>query len=179
MAAAFRPTDDARRVRRALAAVAVVGLVLAAVIYAAIREERPAGGPTVDEKIAVLRTERASLQARADSEARIGLLPDFRTAGLLLDALSARSESDGDRAYDRLPAFRRQAFSELDALNVALKDALDRPSEGARLAAHKAAAAAAVQLDRLAIDDAPLVLSYTPRFVPPRRATGELTLAPG
>ena len=86
--------------------------------------------------------------------------------------------SDGDRAFDLLPAFRRQAFGELDALNGALKDALDRPSEGARLAAHKAAARAATQLDRLAADDAPLVLSYTPRFVPPRRATGELTLAP-
>ena len=84
----------------------------------------------------------------------------------------------GDRAFDLLPAFRRQAFSELDALNGALKDALDRPSEGARLAAHKAAARAATQLDRLVADDAPLILSYTPRFVPPRRATGELTLAP-
>ena len=176
--AASRPTADARRVRRALAAVAVAGLVVAAVIFAVMREEAPAGGPTVDEKIAILRTERASLQARADSEARIGLLPAFRTAGLLLDALLVRSESDGDRAFDLLPAFRRQAFSELDALNGALKDALDRPSEGARLAAHKAAARAATQLDRLVADDAPLILSYTPRFVPPRRATGELTLAP-
>ncbi len=178
MAAASHPTDDARRVRRALAAVAVVGLVLAAVVFAAMREEAPASGATVDEKISLLRTERASLQARADSEARIGLLPAFRTAGLLLDALAARSESDGDRAFDLLPAFRRQAFSELDALNGALKDALDRPTEGARLAARKAAARAAAQLDRLAADDAPLILSYTPHFVPPRRATGELTLAP-
>lgn len=178
MAAAPRPTDDARRVRRALAAVAVVGLALAAVIFAVMREELPASGATVDEKIAMLRTERASLQARADSEARIGLLPAFRTAGLLFDALAVRSESDGDRAFDLLPAFRRQAFSELDALNGALKDALDRPTEGARLAAHKAAARAAAQLDRLAADDAPLILSYTPHFVPPRRATGELTLAP-
>jgi hypothetical protein len=176
--AASRPTADARRVRRALAVVAVAGLVAAAVLFAVMREEAPAGGPTVDEKIAILRTERASLQARADSEARIGLLPAFRTAGLLLDALLVRSDSDGDRAFDHLPAFRRQVFSELDALNGALKDALDRPSEGARLAAHKAAARAATQLDRLVADDAPLILSYSPRFVPPRRATGELTLAP-
>ena len=176
--AASRPTADARRVRRALAAVAVAGLVVAAVLFAVMREEAPAGGPTVDEKIAILRTERASLQARADSEARIGLLPAFRTAGLLLDALLVRSDSDGERAFDHLPAFRRQAFGELDALNDALKDALDRPSEGARLAAHNAAARAATQLDRLAADDAPLILSYSPRFVPPRRATGELTLAP-
>lgn len=178
MAAASRPTDHARRVRRVLAAVAVAGLVTAAAIFAVTREEAPASGPTVDEKIAVLQAERASLQARADSEARIGLLPAFRTAGLLLDALAVRSESDGHRAFDVLPAFRHQAFGELDALNGALKDALDRPTEGARLAALKAAAGAAAQLDRLAAGDAPLVLSYTPRFVPPRRATGELTLAP-
>src|SRR5687767_4823288 len=106
MAAASRSTADARRVRRALAVVAVAGLVVAAVIFALMREEAPAGGPTVDEKIAILRTERASLQGRADSEARIGLLPDFRTAGLLLDALLVRSDSDGDRAFDLLPAFR-------------------------------------------------------------------------
>ena len=178
MAAASRPTDDARRVRRVLAAVAVAGLVAAAAIFAVLREEAPANGPTVGEKIAVLQAERASLQARADSEARIGLLPAFRTAGLLLDALALRSESDGHRAFDVLPDFRRHAFGELDALNGALKDAIDRPTEGARLAALKAADGAAAQLDRLAADDAPLVLSYAPRFVPPRRATGELTLAP-
>ncbi|MPZ30008.1 MAG: hypothetical protein GEV13_03255 [Rhodospirillales bacterium] len=179
MAAASRSTDDARRVRRALAVVAAAGLMLAAVIFAVMREEVPASGPTVGERIALLRAERAGLQARADGEARIGLLPAFRTAGLLMDALTVRTESDGDRAFDLLPAFRHQAFSELDALNGALKDALDKPGEGARLAAHKAAIGAAAQLDRLAADDAPLILFYTPRFVPPRQATGELTLAPG
>lgn len=179
MAAAPRSTDDARRARRVLGVLAVVALVAAAVVFAVRREEMPVSGPTVEETIAVLRTERASLQARADSEARIGLLPDFRTASLLLDALAVRSESDGDRAFDHLPAFRRQAFGELDALNAALKDALDRPGEGARLAAHKAAVPAATQIERLAADATPLVLSYTPRFVPPRRATGELTLTPG
>jgi hypothetical protein len=178
MAEASRSTDDARRVRRALIAVAIAGLVAAAVVFAAMRQEAPANGPTVDEKIAVLRAERASLQARADGEARIGLLPAFRTASLLLDALAVRSESDGERAFDLLPVFRRQAFSELDALNGALRDALERPTEGARLAAHKATAGALAQLDRLAADHAPLILSYAPRFVPPRRATGELTLAP-
>jgi hypothetical protein len=178
MAAASRPTDDARRVRRVLAAVAIAGLVAAAAIFAAMQEEAPAGGLTVDEKIAVLHTERASLQARANGEARIALLPAFRTASLLFDALALRSRADGHRAFDLLPAVRRQAFSELDALSGALKDALDRPTEGARLAARKAAAAATAQLERLAADDAPLILSYTPRFVPPRRATGELTLVP-
>ncbi len=178
MAAAFRPPDDARRVRRAVSVVAVVGLVVAAAVYAAMRDDGPASGPTVDERIAVLRAERASLQARADSEARIGLLAAFRTAGLLLDALTVRSESDGHRAFDVLPAYRRQAFGDLDVLNGALKEALDRPTEGARLAARRAAIGAMAQLDRLATDDAPLILSYTPGFVPPRRATGELTLSP-
>ncbi|TAJ24024.1 MAG: hypothetical protein EPO67_24245 [Reyranella sp.] len=36
------------------------------------------------------------------------------------------------------------------------------------------------ELERLAaFDDSPIVLAYTPSFVLPRRATGELTLAPG
>jgi hypothetical protein len=179
MAEASRSTDDARRVRRALTVVVFAAVVTAAVLFAVTREEMPASGPTVDERIAVLRTERAGLQARADSEARIGLLPAFSTASLLFDALAVRSESDGDRAFDLLPPYRREAFGELDALNGALKDALDRPSEGARLAAHKVAAGAAAQLDRLAGDAMPMILSYAPRFVPPRRATGELTLAPG
>jgi hypothetical protein len=178
MAAASPSTDDARRVRRVLAMVAVIGIVVAVTMFAILHEEAPANGPTLDEKIAVLRAERASLQARANSEVRIGLLPAFRTAGLLLDALALRSDSDGNRAFDLLPDFRRHAFGELEALNGALKDALDSPTEGARLAALKAAADAAAQLDRLAGDDAPLILSYTPHFVPPRRATGELTLAP-
>ena len=173
-----RPTDDARRVRRALLVVALAGLALASAFFLARREELPASSLTIEEKVAALRAERASLQARADAEARIGLLSAFRTASLLADALAARAEPDGDRAFDSLPAFRRQSFAELDVLNGALKDALERPSEGARLAAEKAAARAAAQLDRFAVDDAPLIISYTPNFVPPRRATGELTLPP-
>ena len=170
-----RPTmHDACAARSA--AVAIAGLMVVAAIFAVMREEAPANGPTVDEKIAVLRAERASLQARADSEARIGLLPAFRTAGLLFDALALRSDSDGHRAFDLLPAFRRHAFGELDALNGALKDALDSPRRAPGLPRYKAAAGAAAELDRLAADDAPLILSYAPRFVPPRRATGELTL---
>jgi hypothetical protein len=179
MAEASRSIDDARRVRRALTVLAFVAIVAAAAVFGVMREETPANGPTVDERIAVLRTERAGLQARADSEARIGLLPAFRTASLLFDALAVRSESDGDRAFDLLPPHRRAAFGQLDLLNGALKDALDRPSEGARRAARKVAAGAAAQLDRLATDAMPLILSYAPRFVPPRRAAGELTIAPG
>jgi len=178
MAEAHRSTADARRVRRGLTAIVFAALVVAAAVFAVTREEWPATGPMVDERIAMLRTERAGLQARADSEARIGLLSAFRTASLLFDALAVRTASDGDRAFDRLPPYRHEAFSELDALNGALKDALDRPTEGARIAADKAAVGATAQLNRLAVDAQPIVLSYSPHFVPPRRATGELTIAP-
>src|SRR5262245_33345325 len=130
MTADLGPTDDARRLRRTLAALAVFGVVLAVVFIAVTREAPPAAGATDDEKIEALGTERASLQGRADSEARIGLLPAFRAASLLFDALAVRSDGDGDRAFDQLPAFRRETFSALDALNGALKDALDRPSGG-------------------------------------------------
>ncbi len=55
-----------------------------------------------------------------------------------------------------------------------------RPGEGARLVAGTAAERARAALERLAgIDELPLVLQFTPRFVPPRRATGELTLDAG
>ena len=50
MAAASQSNDDARRVRRVLAAIAVAGLVVVATIFAVMREEAPANGPTVDEK---------------------------------------------------------------------------------------------------------------------------------
>src|SRR5271154_2907710 len=78
-----------------------------------------------------------SLQARADGEARISLLPAFRAASLVTDALAVRSESDTERAFDGLPSARRQAFAEIAALNGALQDALERPSVEARLAALK------------------------------------------
>jgi hypothetical protein len=172
-------TDDARRVRRALVVAALLGGILAAVAYLLMREEAPGTGPTVGEKVAALRAERASLQALAPGEARIGLLPAFRVASLLTDAMAARSESDAERAFDRLPPARRQAFAEIDALNGALREALERPGEGARLAAIEVAGRATVELERLDGDDTPLVLSFTPRFVPPRRTAGELTLAPG
>ena len=116
MTAGPTETNDARRVRRALVAAALLGAVLAAIAYLLVHEEAPGMGPTVGEKIALLAAERASLQARADGEARIGLLPAFRAASLLTDALTARSESDAERAFDSLPAFRRQAFAGIDAL---------------------------------------------------------------
>jgi hypothetical protein len=137
-------------------------------------------GATVGERLAALKTERSSLQARADGEARIGLLQAFRVASLLTDALAARYEAGAEQVFDRLPAARHQPFAELDRLNTAIKDVLGRPSEGARRAVHEAMDQAAAQLDRIAgLDNAPAVLALTPSFVPPRRATGELTLTPG
>ena len=176
MTAGLTETNDARRVRRALVAAASLVAVLATIAYLLVREEAPGAGPTVGEKIALLVAERASLQARADGEARISLLPAFRAASLMTDALAARSEPDAERAFDGLPPVRRQVFAAIAALNDALREALERPSVEARLAALKAAESAAAELDRLAgLDTAPLILSFTPRFVPPRRtaaATG-------
>jgi hypothetical protein len=169
MTAGPTETNDARRVRRALAAAALLVAVLAAIAYLLVREEAPGTGPTVGEKIALLVAERASLQARADGEGRISLLPAFRAASLVTDALAARSEPDAERAFDGLPPIRRQVFAEIAALNGALRDALERPSVEARLAALKEAERATAELDRLAgLDTAPLILSFTPRFVPPR-----------
>src|SRR5713226_7839213 len=130
MTAGPTETNDARRVRRALVAAALLVAGLAAVAYLLVREEAPGTGPTVGEKVALLAAERASLQARADGAARIGLLPAFRVASLLTDALAARSESGADHALDGLPPFRRQSFAEIDALNGALRDAVERPSAG-------------------------------------------------
>ena len=173
-------SNDARGVRRALVAAALLCVALAAVAYLLLREQSVGAGPTVGEKVALLSVERASLQGRADGEARIGLLPAFRAASLLTDALAARSEADAERAFDALSPVRRQVFAELDALNGALRNALERPGVDARLGAIRAAERASAQLDRLAgLDDVPLILSFTPRFVPPRRLTGETAVAPG
>ncbi len=164
-------TNDVRPVRRALAAATLLVAVLAAIAYLLVRDEAPGMGPTVGEKIALLVAERASLQARADGEARISQLPAFRAASLVTDALAVRTGLVSERAFDALPAARRQVFAEIAALNGALRDFLERPSAEAQFAALKAADRATAELDRLAgLDTAPLILSFTPRFVPPRRA---------
>lgn len=159
---------------------ALVVLAVAAVgAYVGVRQEPAGSDPTVGERVAALKAERASLQARADGEARIALLPAFRVAGLLLDALAVRVNGREDRAFDRLPAGRRRAFDEIEMLNATLRDALANPGEGARRAAAVAASSAAVELDRLVgADKMPLILSFTPVFVPPRQTAG-LTLEPG
>ena len=113
MTAGPTETNDARRVRRTLVAATLLVALLVAIAYLLVREEAPGPGPTVGEKIALLVAERASLQARADGEARISLLPAFRAASLVTDALAARSETDAERAFDGLPPVRRQVFAEI------------------------------------------------------------------
>ena len=158
-------------------------LVIAGAAFAAWRGaiDRESGGVVVRvaEKLATLRTERIALQARADGESRVRLLEAFRLASLLTDGLVARYDAESERALGSLPAASQSAFAQAAAFNATIKEALDRPGEGARLTVQAAALEARTALERLAEgDDTPLVLAITPRFVPPRRSTGELTVAP-
>lgn len=172
--------ENSRRRRRALGMAVVVCAAAAALAFWLLRGDEPAAGPTVGERLGALRAERAALQARADGAARIELLSSFRAAGQLSDALAARYEADRERAFESLPAARRRAFVEVDAVNAALRDAVERPGVGARFAVSQTVAPIDSELERLAaLDDTPVILSYGPAFVPPRRATGELTLTPG
>lgn len=178
---AGRPeTKDPRRHRRTFGAAIVLVAAVVATVFWLLRAEEGGVGPTIGERVGALRAERAALQAKADGAARVELLSAFRGASLLFDALAARSEADRERSFERLPAARHRAFAELDALNAALRDAVERPGPGARFAVARVADRISGELERLAaVDDAPVVLAYTPSFVPPRRATGELTLVPG
>ena len=161
---------------------AVVLVAAAAATTGAIAMLPPSETPpvlTLGEKLLAIGTERADLQARADGTTRLRLLEPLRTASLLTDALTARHDGDSDRAFDGLAAARRQAFAELDRLNAALREAMARPGEGAIAISAASGDRAATMLARLADgDDVPIVLSFTPRFVPPRRVNGELVLAP-
>ena len=90
-----------------------------------------------------------------------------------------RYDADGERILASLPAVGQSAFNQAATFNATIKEALDRPGEGARLAVQTAALDARAALERLAEgDDTPFVLAITPRFVPPRRGAAELTLAP-
>jgi hypothetical protein len=171
-----------KALRWILGAALVVGALVAAVAIGLpyLSDGGHDGGPTVGERLGTLRADRAALQARADGEARIGLLQPFRVASLLSDALIVRGEADRERGFGRLPVERQQAFAAVDMLDAALKDALARPGEGARQLVLAATKPAQQALEQMAgRDEQPLILSFTPTFVPPRRATGELTLAPG
>lgn len=171
---------DSQRKWRAIAAVVILAAVFAVGLLWPLYESATTVGPTVDEKLIALRTERAALQARADGVARVELLHALRVAGQLSDMLIARDEAHRERAFDRLPERRRQSFAVLDTLNTALHDALERPGEGARLAVEQVATQAMGEVERFAAaGDGPVILSYTPRFVAPRHAAAELKLAPG
>lgn len=162
-------------------------LVIAGAAYAAwhgpidrlIDRTRGDTGVRVAERLATLRTDRIALQARADGESRIRLLEAFRLASLLTDGLAARYDAEGERSLGSLPAAGQGAFAQAAAFDATIKEALDRPGEGARLAVQVAALDARAALERLAEgDDTPLVLAITPRFVPPHRRPAELTLVP-
>jgi hypothetical protein len=171
---------DSQRKWRGIAAAVILVAVFAVGLLWPLYENATTAGPTVGEKLIALRTERAALQARADGVARVELLQALRVAGQLSDTLIAREEAHRERAFARLPEQRRQSFAELDALNAALRDALERPGEGARLAVAQVATQAMGEVERFAATgDGPVVLSYTPRFVPPRHAAAELNLSPG
>src|SRR5690348_2043214 len=101
------------------------------------QREAGAGEPTVDERLARLRSEQAGLQARVDGEGRLGLLAPLRTGGLLADALASRLPLDSGRPVEALTAPRRQAYAALADLADALEEAIDRPGEGARALARQ------------------------------------------
>lgn len=173
------PVSDGRRRHVIAAAVVLSGILLILVAWWIFRPVAPAG-PTVGDRLTTLEVARASLQAHADAdaEARIGLLTAFRTASLLGDALALREGSDRSSPVAGLPDNRRRSFEVADSLNAALAEALAHPGKGTRQRARAAAVQAQAELDRLAGDGRPLVLQFSPRFVPPRRASGELALAP-
>jgi hypothetical protein len=157
----------------------VRGLVVLLAALAALAVPALAGEPTVDERLTGLRSARAGLAARADGEARLGLLMPLRVQGLLADALAARLPLDSGRAPNDLPAPRREAYAALADLTDALAEAVARPGDGARALARGAADRAARALDALApTDDLPLVLQASPQVVPPRRAAGDLLVPP-
>ena len=152
-----------------LVAVLVTGAALA---YAQSSEDRSVPPPpTIAEKLVILQAERAELQARADSLARIEMLSSFRAASLLFDALASRYEAEREQPFDRLPATRREMFARLEAVNAALRAAIDRPgTPGGGVAVSQAASAIPADLERMAsVDHSPVILSYTPMFLASRR----------
>jgi hypothetical protein len=174
------PVVVAQRRRRPwrVTVAAMLALLIVVAAWLLAGHDAPPQGVTAGERVADLQAARAALQARADGESRIGLVGAFRTASLLTDALAVRTNGERERAVASLPALSREAFATLDALDAALGDALARPGEGARHAVDEPHKRAQTALDRMAGDGKPLVLQFSPRFVPPRRAGAELALAP-
>lgn len=167
------PASGSLWTRTQLLLLLVVVLVTgAAVAYAQSSEDRSVPPPpTIAEKLVLLQAERAELQARADSLARIEMLSSFRAASLLFDALAARYEPEREQPFDRLPASRREVFARLEAVNAALRAAIDRPgTPGATAAVSQAASGIPADLEWMAsFDIPPVILSYTPMFLAPLR----------
>ncbi|HEY6979636.1 hypothetical protein [Reyranella sp.] len=157
---------------------AMLALMIVVAAWLLAGPEAPVQGATAGEKLAALQAERAALQAKADGESRLALLPAFRVASLLTDALAVRVAGVRERAVETLGQTQRQGFAALDALDGVLRDAVARPGEGARAAVEPPRQRAQAALDRMAGDGKPLVLQFSPRFVPPRRAGAELALPP-
>ncbi|SJZ30482.1 hypothetical protein SAMN02745126_00024 [Enhydrobacter aerosaccus] len=158
------------------AAVAAVAILAFAYLFAASTPVPQ--GPTVAEKLSELVAARATLQAQADAETRIDLVGVFRVASLLTDALSIRHVRDRGRPFAALPPSQQRLFAQVDDVDTALRESITFPGEGSRRAARAAAQLAQGALDSLAGDGQPLVLQFSPRFVPPRRGGGELRLVP-
>lgn len=173
MTAGSPVSEDSLWGRALVLVLAAVLLVAGATLaHAQPTEERSVPAPpTIAEKLVILQAERAELQARADSLARLELLPSFRAASLLFDALAVRYEPAREQAFDRLPTARQEVFARLDALNAALRAAIDRPgAAGAATAVSQAASGIPADLERMAaLDLSPVILSYTPMFLAPRR----------
>ncbi len=153
----------------------------AALAYAQQSEDRSIPAPpTIAEKLVILQAERAELQARADSLAHIEMLSSFRSASLLFDALASRFEAEREQPFDRLPATRREMFARLEAVNAALRAAIDRSgTPGGTAAVSQAASGIPADLEWMAsFDLSPVILSYTPMFLAPRRTVPSEPLAP-
>ena len=167
------PASESFRGRIAVRLLLVIMLLTGtAPAYAQSPENGSVPAPlTIAEKLVLLQAERAELQTRADSLARLEMLASFRAASLLFDALTARYEPEREQPFDRLPAVRREVFARLEAVNAALRAAIDRPgTPEATTAVSRAASGIPADLERMAsFDLTPVILSYTPMFLAPRR----------
>ena len=178
---AVSPACDSLRTRLTVLLLLVAVMVTGSgSSYAQSEERHVPAPPTIAEKLVLLQAERAELQARADSLARIEMLSSFRTTSLLLDALASRYEPEREQPFDRLPAARREVFARLEAVNAALRAAIDRPGiPGGAAAASQAASGIPADLEWMAsFDLSPVILSYTPVFLTPRGKVPSDALAP-
>lgn len=169
MTAGLSASASLRTCTRVLFLLVVVWVTGASPAYAD-EDRRVVAPPTIAEKLVLLQAERAELQARAGSVARLEMLSSFRAASLLFDALASRYESEREQPFDRLPAARREVFSRLEALNAALRAAIDRAgAPGEAEAVSLAASGIPADLEWMAsFDLSPVILSYTPTFLAPR-----------